>query len=306
MSNNIPWTEKYRPTILDNIILDNDNKKIFNNIVKTKIFPNLLLYGPPGTGKTTTVINLINKYQESYNQIDKSLIIHLNASDDRGIDIIRNNLNTFVNSNNFFTNGTKFIILDEVDYMTKSAQTALKYLIKNKNKIDVKFCLICNYISKIDLSLQYLFCKIKFINLPYTSIFKYIDNINKQEQLNLTENHIYSLINYYKYDIRSMVNHLQCNTNININFISNDKFNNLYYNHKKPNNCNNFLKLINQLESSYCINKILITKNYIKFILETKLDDLLIINISNFEFLLHNINIQNNNYIIKNLYYILH
>ena len=301
MSNNIPWTEKYRPTILDNIILDNDNKEIFNNILATKIFPNLLFYGPPGTGKTTTIINLINKYQETYNQIDKSLIIHLNASDDRGIDIIRNNLNTFVNSNNFFTKGTKFIILDEVDYMTKSAQIALKYLIKNK--INVRFCLICNYISKIDFSLQYLFCKIKFINLPYTSIFKYIDNINKQEQLNLTENHIHSLINYYKYDIRSMVNHLQSNINVNTKFISNNEFNNLYINHKKPNNCKKFLKIMHNLESSYYINKILITKNYIKFILETKFDDLLTINISNFEFLLHNI--KNNNYVIKNLYYIL-
>ena len=300
---NIPWTEKYRPTMLDNIILDNDNKQIFNNILSMKTFPNLLLYGPPGTGKTTTIINLINKYQETYNEIDKSLIIHLNASDDRGIDIIRNNLNTFVNSNNFFTKGTKFIILDEVDYMTKAAQIALKYLIKTKT--NVRFCLICNYISKIDFSLQYLFCKIKFINLPQASILKYINNINEKEKLNLTKNNITSLINYYKFDIRSMVNHLQCNISIKINFISNDEFNNLYDNHIKVNNCNKFLKLVNQLELKYCINKIQIVKNYIKYILEKKLDNLNVTNISNFEFLLHNTNVKNNNYIVKNLYYIL-
>lgn len=306
MCKNVPWTEKYRPTLLNEIILDNDNEAILNNILKTNIFPDLLLYGPPGTGKTTTIINLINKYQEINNQIDKSLIIHLNASDDRGIDIIRNNLNTFVNSNNFFKTGTKFIILDEVDYMTKSAQIALKYLIKNKNKIDVRFCLICNYISKIELSLQYLFCKIKFINLPQLSIVKYIDSIIKKENLDVEENYITSLINYYKFDVRSMLNHLQSNKNNLICFIPNEKYSYLYNIHLKPDNYNKFYKFIITLELNYSTNKLHILKNYIKYIFEIKLHDLTFENISDFEFLIHNINIKNTNYIIKNLYYILH
>ena len=305
MFKNIPWTEKYRPTLLNDIILEDDNQIIFNNILKTNIFPNLLLYGPPGTGKTTTIISLINKYQEINNQIDKSLIIHLNASDDRGIDIIRNNLFTFVNSKNFFNNGTKFIILDEVDYMTKSAQIALKYLIKSINNIDVKFCLICNYISKIELSLQYLFFKIKFINLPQNLILKYINNIVKKENINIQENYIISLINYYKFDVRSMINHLQSNKNNLIYFIPNNELDNLYQNHIKPNNYNNFFKLISKLEINFSTNKIQIVKNYIKYIFEIKLDNLSQKNVSNFEFLVHNISIKNNNYIIKNLYYIL-
>ena len=86
-------------------------------------FPNLLFYGPPGTGKTTTIINLIDKYQEKYHQKRKGLKIHLNASDDRGIDIIRNQINNFVNTKILFGNGMKFIILDEVDYMTKKCTT---------------------------------------------------------------------------------------------------------------------------------------------------------------------------------------
>ena len=127
----IPWVEKYRPQSFDNIVLDPMNRIIFENIIKQNNIPNLIFYGPPGTGKTTTIINLINKYQEKYNQRNKGLMIHLNASDERGIDVIRNQINSFVNTKTLFTNGIKFIILDEVDYMTKNAQQALRCLIQN-------------------------------------------------------------------------------------------------------------------------------------------------------------------------------
>ena len=80
-------------------------------------------------------------------------MIHLNASDERGIDIIRNQIHSFVRTMNLFESGFKFVILDEVDYMTRSAQQALKCLIQEYND-NVKYCLICNYISKIDESLQ--------------------------------------------------------------------------------------------------------------------------------------------------------
>ena len=126
----IPWVEKYRPTCFEDIVLDSMNKHILNNIIQLNYFPNLLFYGPPGTGKTTTIINLINFYQEKYDQKKKELVIHLNASDERGIDVIRNQINNFVNSKGLFTDGTKFIILDEVDYMTKNAQQALKHLLQ--------------------------------------------------------------------------------------------------------------------------------------------------------------------------------
>ena len=126
----IPWVEKYRPNNFKDIVLEDVNKRILTNIIKKNKFPNLLFYGPPGTGKTTTIINLIEKYQERYGQKRKGLKIHLNASDDRGIDIIRNQISNFVNTKVLFGNGMKFIILDEVDYMTKNAQQALRYLIQ--------------------------------------------------------------------------------------------------------------------------------------------------------------------------------
>ena len=85
---NRPWVEKYRPTNFDDIVLDPINRTLLENIITQNNFPNLLLYGPPGTGKTTTIINLINRYQDVYNQKRKGLKILLNASDDRGIDVI--------------------------------------------------------------------------------------------------------------------------------------------------------------------------------------------------------------------------
>ena len=145
----IPWVEKYRPQHFDDLILSSLNRKILSNIIETGFIPNLLFYGPPGTGKTTTIINLMNSYQKEYNQQGKGLVIHLNASDERGIDIIRNQINKFVNSKTLFSKGIKFVVLDEVDYMTKNAQQALCYLLQ-KQKDTVRFCLICTHKDCLD------------------------------------------------------------------------------------------------------------------------------------------------------------
>ena len=205
-----PWIEKYRPKSFDNIVLDPMNRQIFENIIKQNNIPNLIFYGPPGTGKTTTIINLINKYQEKYNQRNKGLMIHLNASDERGIDVIRNQINSFVNTKTLFTHGIKFIILDEVDYMTKNAQQALKYLIQQYNK-NIRFCLICNYISRLDYSLQNEFIRLRFSQLPKQEINHFLKNIVKKEKLNISQKQLEFIQNKFNSDIRSMINFLQSN-----------------------------------------------------------------------------------------------
>jgi DNA polymerase III delta prime subunit len=209
----IPWVEKYRPTEFDKIVLDPLNKQIMENILLNNHFPNLLLYGPPGTGKTTTIINLVNAYQEKYNQKNKGLMIHLNASDERGIDIIRNQIHSFVNSTGLFNRGVKFVILDEVDYMTKNAQQALKYLLQSYNQ-NVRFCLICNYISRIDESLQNEFLRLRFNQLPDSEIVRFLSTINTNENINLSQSAISSIQKLYKSDIRSMINYMQSNQNL--------------------------------------------------------------------------------------------
>ena len=208
----LPWVEKYRPININNIILSENNRTILDNIIKLNDFPNLLLYGPPGTGKTTTIIRLIELWQKNNNQYNKSLSIHLNASDERGIDIVRNNITQFIKMEGLFIKGTKFVILDEVDYMTKNAQIALKYLLQNES--NVRFCLICNYISKIDNCLQRYFVKLKFNNLPYENINCLLKNIVKKENLFIEDNIIDSIQKEFNNDIRSSINYIQCNYSI--------------------------------------------------------------------------------------------
>jgi DNA polymerase III delta prime subunit len=212
-TSSIPWVEKYRPSTFDTIVLDPLNKIILNNIIEQTSFPNLLVYGPPGTGKTTTIINLINKYQEKNNQVHKGLIIHLNASDERGIDIIRNQIRQFVDSDTLFVSGLKFVILDEVDYMTKHAQQSLKYLLQYSNT-NVRFCLICNYISRIDESLQSEFMRLRFNQLPEKDIFLFLQKICISEHLHISEEKLLYIQKLYKSDIRSMINYIQSNKNM--------------------------------------------------------------------------------------------
>lgn len=227
---NQPWVEKYRPQKFSDIVLDSVNTKILKNILKKDYFPNLLLYGPPGTGKTTTIINLIKKYQIKKNIKSKGLIIHLNASDDRGVDIVRNQINQFVNTKTLFNTGMKFIILDEVDYMTKNAQCALRYLIQQYSD-NIRFCLICNYISRIDTALQNEFVRLKFCNLPKEKIVKFLKNISESENIKIDENKLYHIQNMFNSDMRSMINYLQSNSNIlledNFEIISDNVWNEL-------------------------------------------------------------------------------
>jgi DNA polymerase III delta prime subunit len=217
MEVNIPWVEKYRPQLFEEIIMDEHNKIILSNILRLKSFCNLIFYGPPGTGKTTTIINLLKKYQELNNEKGKDLIIHLNASDERGIDVIRNQIQSFVDSKTLFNNGHKFVILDEVDYMTKNAQQALRYLINN-NKENVSFCLICNYISKIDISLREEFINIRFNQLPEKNIIEFLKKIVIKEKLNISDNYLTKIQQYFNSDVRSMINYLQLNIIYQNNF----------------------------------------------------------------------------------------
>ena len=208
VSSSIPWVEKYRPSHFQDIVLDPLNRELFQNILNKHYFPHLLFYGPPGTGKTTTIINLINEFQLRYYRVNKSTVIHLNASDERGIDIIRNQIHQFAKSKNLFESGLKFVILDEVDYMTKNAQQALKYIMQTST-YNVRFCLICNYITKMDESLKNEFLCIRFNQLPKMDIFKFIKNICNKEELNLSDETLITIQDMYQSDIRSMINFIQ-------------------------------------------------------------------------------------------------
>ena len=301
---NMNWNEKYRPSNLEKIILSNYNRLLIKNILDKNYFPNLLLYGPPGTGKTTTVINLINSYLTKYYKDNKKQIIHLNASHERGIEIIRNNLYTFVVSDNLFFEGPKFIILDEVDYMTNSAQLALKYLIEYYSNYNVRYCLICNYITKIDSNLQTYFCKLKFNCIPLTYIFNFLNNLCINEKLTLSNDYLHYIIYLYNNDIRSMINHLQ------LHHINNVIFNNSIYDQLYAINISSdyktYLKKFTYFEKKYCFDYNEFIKKYIYYILKNHIAHFSYEQVLSIEFFIHNYSkLNNKSNSITNLYNLL-
>tara|TARA_B100000925_G_scaffold163804_1_gene123219 strand:+ start:1568 stop:2515 length:948 start_codon:yes stop_codon:yes gene_type:complete len=269
-TDSIPWVEKYRPKQLSDVVLDKNNKIILDNIIEKDHFPNLLLYGPPGTGKTTTIVNLIDSYQKKYNQNHKGLMIHLNASDERGIDIIRNQIASFVNSSGLFMEGMKFVVLDEVDYMTKNAQQALKYLLQSYNT-NVRYCLICNYISRIDESLQNEFIRLRFNQLPEDSIKSFLKNIVDKEKLEISDSSIKAIQSVYQSDIRSMINYIQSNQNIlsDYKIINYEVWDNLT-NVIKTNILNDITNIINKISTTYGVEKKSLLKEYFNYMIYEK------------------------------------
>jgi len=276
LNNGVPLVERFRPSNFEDIVLDPYNKTIMKNIINTSYFPNLLFFGPPGTGKTTSIINLVNEYQKKNNQQDSGLIIHLNASDERGIDIIRNQINQFVNSKTLFNKGMKFVILDEVDYMTKNAQQALRYLLQNYSS-SVRFCLICNYISRIDEGLQNEFLRLRFNQLPEQDIIQFLTKIVTSEKMDVSPNSIIQIQQLYKSDIRSMINFLQSNhsqTAIHIdhhlNIINNGVWDILYSQIEQREKLDNIISYIQEISVTYNIDKKNIIKDYLNYIIRNK------------------------------------
>jgi DNA polymerase III delta prime subunit len=291
----IPWVEKYRPTQFSEIVLDDHNKLFFTKIMESDYIPNMLFYGPPGTGKTTTIINLIKSYQEKYGEKNQGLMIHLNASDERGIDTIRNQIYSFVHSKSFFKKGVKFVILDEIDSMTKNAQQALSYLLNTYT--DVRFCLICNYISKIDDTLQTLFIKIKFNKLPKELILSFLNTIVLSEQLTYTLPQIEYIQSIYESDIRSMINFMQMNqNNTTIPIIHTKVWTDLYDMITQSENINNIAARFYSISKEYNIDVKTITKDFLCYIWTQHPE----LNLSCLEISFHNVNV-NPDHMIRHL-----
>ena len=300
-----PWVEKYRPKTFDNIVLDETNKTILENIIEKGYFPNLLLYGPPGTGKTTTVINLVSAFQNkytvtathphagnnsnsnSYPILGLGTVIHLNASDERGIDVIRNQISTFVNTKSLFGRGEqlKFIILDEVDYMTKNAQMALRYLINKYTLCNVKFCLICNYVSKIDESLQSEFVKMRFNQLPEERIIEFLDQINVNEKLKLSIDTLRNIQTQFGSDIRGMINYMQSNQIVSkCKIIHRNTWNDVISLETSA----SISSRLNRISRDYCIEKKSMMVQFLNHIIRTQLTELTPEFLTHIEHVIHN------------------
>lgn len=202
---NLPWVEKYRPSSLKELI---SHKSIIDTITKfieERKLPNLLFYGPPGTGKTSTIVACAKQmYGNSYH----TMALELNASDERGIDVVRKTIKEFASTQNISFKGVKLVILDEADSMTASAQFALRRIMEKYAK-NTRFCLICNYVSKIIPALQSRCTRFKFKQIPVEDAKLRVKEICAAENLNISEDGIESIFKLSEGDMRKVVNMLQ-------------------------------------------------------------------------------------------------
>ncbi|WAR01237.1 RFC5-like protein [Mya arenaria] len=129
-SPNLPWVEKYRPKKLDDLISHQDIISTINKFVFQNRLPHLLFYGPPGTGKTSTIL-AVAKQMYAPNEFH-SMVLELNASDDRGIGIVRGQVLSFASTRTIFKKGFKLVILDEADAMTRDAQNSLRRALQSR------------------------------------------------------------------------------------------------------------------------------------------------------------------------------
>ncbi|KAI9228875.1 MAG: P-loop containing nucleoside triphosphate hydrolase protein [Piptocephalis tieghemiana] len=205
LDEHLPWVEKYRPSTLDDLVSQGDIVQTIRNFMDENRLPHLLFYGPPGTGKTSTILACARQmYGEKY----KSMILELNASDDRGINVVRDQIKTFSSTRRMFDTGVKLVILDEADAMTSAAQAALRRVME-KYTNNVRFCLICNYSSKIIPALQSRCTRFRFSPLKSQQIRSRLDYILDCEKVNITPEAKDALMRLSKGDMRRVLNILQ-------------------------------------------------------------------------------------------------
>jgi DNA polymerase III delta prime subunit len=187
--------------------------------------------------------------------------------------------------------------------MTKTAQLALKILLQNYYT-NIRFCLICNYISKIFNGLSDEFIKIRFNNIDSKHIINLLQNINKIENLNINKKNLEIICSYYENDIRSMINYLQSKIHKKQSIIDNKVLEKIFeVNINNNSNIKKFVVLLNKIEYDYKISLFYLLKNYIFFIIEN--DKINIDAITNLEYIVHNFqNIDNINYLLNYTYLI--
>jgi replication factor C subunit 3/5 len=207
----LPWVEKYRPSTLSEIISHDNITNTLRKFMISKTMPNLLLHGPSGTGKTSTIISCAKElYGKKYNY----MVLELNTSDSRGIETVRNKIKTFVGCRNQFyipledQNIFQLAILDETDAMTPDAQAILKQIMECYSET-TRFCLICNHINKISVSLQSRCCKFKFKPLKIPSMVKRLEEISNSEGVKYTQNALETIVKISGGDMRKAINILQ-------------------------------------------------------------------------------------------------
>ncbi|KAF2858338.1 activator 1 41 kDa subunit [Piedraia hortae CBS 480.64] len=211
-----PWVEKYRPRSLEEVAAQEHTVTVLRRTLQSANLPHMLFYGPPGTGKTSTILALA---RQLFGQtLMRSRVLELNASDERGISIVREKVKDFARmrlsnadglvSKDYPVPPYKLIILDEADSMTQDAQSALRRTMETYSRT-TRFCLICNYATRIIDPLASRCSKFRFKLLNSSHAGARLQEISKLENLSIDSDAIQTLLRCSDGDLRKAITFLQ-------------------------------------------------------------------------------------------------
>ncbi|TDL27564.1 P-loop containing nucleoside triphosphate hydrolase protein [Rickenella mellea] len=214
---NQPWVEKYRPKTIDDVSAQEHIVAVLQKTLTSSNLPHMLFYGPPGTGKTSTILALSRQLFGPDNF--RNRVLELNASDERGIAIVRDKIKNFARqtprAQTVASDGKvypcppyKIIILDEADSMTQDAQSALRRIMETHARI-TRFCLVCNYVTRIIEPLASRCSKFRFKPLDTSSTSLRLQHISSTEQIPVSLPVIDTLISVSGGDLRRAITYLQ-------------------------------------------------------------------------------------------------
>lgn len=198
------WVEKYRPKKIDEMVLDDEYKKTFEDWIRKKEIPHILLIGKAGTGKSTLARILV---EEIITDKDSD-VLFLNGSSDRGIDIVRNTIEEFLKTVTFGDSKKKIVFVDEADGLTLDAQRSLRSMIEKYSNTG-RFLFTANHESKFESAILSRMQTFRFKVLSKEYILDFVENILKKENISYDKNSVAKIVTIHHPDVRKIINALE-------------------------------------------------------------------------------------------------